>query len=120
MEIDTKATIQEHSRWIAEKVAEAKEIGIRDGVDGLKVGHVIAMLFKQNEELEAELKCAEAFHAVAVEQRDTANKQLEQVRLLPEKLRKMAANSKHDFESRAFYACANTVQQALNRSDGDG
>ena len=39
--------IKEHSQWVAEKVAEAKEIGIRDGSDGLKVAHVIALLFKQ-------------------------------------------------------------------------
>ena len=51
MEIDTKATVQEHARWVAEKVAEAKEIGIRDGTDQLRVSHILAMLFKQNEEL---------------------------------------------------------------------
>ena len=55
MEIDTKATIQEHSKWVAEKVAEAKEIGIRDGSDGLKVSHVIALLFSQVQQLEAKL-----------------------------------------------------------------
>jgi hypothetical protein len=55
-EIDTKATLQDHSKWVVEKFAEAKEIGKKNGVEGLKVGHVIAMLFKQNEELQAQVE----------------------------------------------------------------
>lgn len=53
--IDTKATVQDHAKWVAEKIAEAEEIGIRSGMDRLKISHVVAMLFKQNEKLEKQL-----------------------------------------------------------------
>lgn len=62
--------VKDHSTWVAEQVAQARESGIRQGMDEMKVAHLVATLYDANQKLETDFKIAEVEYRKQVKRGD--------------------------------------------------